>query len=181
MICQECHERPATVHFTKIVNGEKTTVQLCERCAQDKGEFFMMENNSGFSINNLLAGLMNFNPAAQQTKSQTESHSILQCENCKMTYQQFVNIGRFGCAHCYETFREQLTPIIKRLHSGNIKHGGKVPERMGGSIHIKKKIQQLKEELRSLIEKEEFEKAAELRDQIRSLESNLANGEEEGA
>lgn len=52
---------------------------------------------------------------------------------------------------------------------------------MGGSIHIKKKIQQLKEELRSLIEKEEFEKAAELRDQIRSLESNLANGEEEGA
>ena len=23
MICQECNKRPATLHFTKIINGEK--------------------------------------------------------------------------------------------------------------------------------------------------------------
>lgn len=36
MICQECNERPASVHFTKVVNGEKTVIQLCEHCAQEK-------------------------------------------------------------------------------------------------------------------------------------------------
>ena len=42
MICQECNQRPATLHFTKIINGEKTEVHLCEKCAQEKGEMFMM-------------------------------------------------------------------------------------------------------------------------------------------
>ena len=26
MICQECNQRPATLHFTKIINGEKAGV-----------------------------------------------------------------------------------------------------------------------------------------------------------
>ena len=26
MICQECNQRPATLHFTKIINGEKTEI-----------------------------------------------------------------------------------------------------------------------------------------------------------
>ncbi|MBS4179703.1 UvrB/UvrC motif-containing protein [Lederbergia citrea] len=178
MICQECKERPATLHFTKVVNGEKTAIQLCEKCAQEKGEFFMMDGAGGFSFNDLLAGLLNLDPSIQQAQSApSPTHQIIQCEVCKMTFQQFINIGRFGCANCYEAFKGQMTPILKRLHSGNIQHGGKVPKRIGGSIHLKKQVQLLKEELRSLVVQEEFEKAAEVRDQIRSLENNLSNGE----
>ncbi len=70
-----------------------------------------------------------------------------------------------------------MIPILKRLQSGNIRHGGKVPKRIGGSIHLKNKFMILKEELNSLIAEEEFEKAAVVRDQIRSLENNLTNGE----
>lgn len=178
MICQECKERPATLHFTKVVNGEKTTIQLCERCAQEKGELFMNEGSGSFSFNDLLAGLLNFDSAFQQTQPNTApSDSVLQCDVCKMTYPQFIKIGRFGCAHCYETFEEQLPPILKRLHTGNIEHGGKLPKRIGGSLHIKKQIQQLKGELQTLIADEEFEKAAEIRDQIRSFEKNYRDGE----
>jgi protein arginine kinase activator len=178
MICQDCNENPATFHFTKIVNGEKTSVQLCESCAQDKGGFFMMEGAAGFSINDLLAGLLNIDPAFQQTTPHTNPpHSIVQCEVCKMTFQQFINIGRFGCANCYTAFENRMIPILNRLQSGNIRHGGKVPERIGGSIHLKNKVHGLKEELNSLIAEEEFEKAAVVRDQIRSLENNLTNGE----
>lgn len=177
MICQECKERPASLHFTKVVNGEKTVVQLCERCAQEKGEMFLLEGGSGFSINDLLAGLLN--PSFQNTTPHSAlSSQIVQCDECGMTYQQFANVGRFGCANCYEAFKDQLIPILKRLHSGNIVHGGKVPDRIGGSLHLKKKIQELKGELVSLIEQEEFEKAAEVRDQIRSLEKKLIEGEE---
>ncbi|MCJ7843356.1 UvrB/UvrC motif-containing protein [Lederbergia sp. NSJ-179] len=181
MICQECKERPATLHFTKVINGEKTTIQLCEKCAQEKGDLFLNEGPGAFSFNNLLSGLLNFDSAFQQAKTSTTSTSpILQCDVCKMTYQQFAKVGRFGCAHCYETFRNQLVPVIKRLHSGNIEHGGKVPKRIGGSLHVKKKLQQLKGELQSLIANEEFEQAAKVRDQIRSLEKNFHDGEGNG-
>ncbi len=177
MICQECKERPASLHFTKVVNGEKTVVQLCERCAQEKGEMFLLEGDSGFPINALLAGLLN--PSFHSTTSHSALGSqITQCDVCGMTYQQFADIGRFGCANCYNAFREQLIPILKRLHSGNITHGGKVPKRIGGSLHLKRKIKKYKNELAALIEQEEFEKAAEMRDQIRSLEKKLAGGEE---
>lgn len=37
MLCQECNKRPATLHFTKIVNGEKTEFHICETCAKEKG------------------------------------------------------------------------------------------------------------------------------------------------
>ncbi|WP_326255781.1 UvrB/UvrC motif-containing protein [Lederbergia lenta] len=138
----------------------------------------MMDGSAGFSINDLLAGILNLDNVMQQTTSKpTPTAHVIQCDECKMTFQQFIKVGRFGCANCYNAFKERLTPILKRLHSGNIIHGGKVPERIGGSIHLKKKVQQLRAELRVLIEQEEFEKAANVRDQIRSLENNLVNGE----
>ncbi|MGE6260843.1 UvrB/UvrC motif-containing protein [Heyndrickxia sporothermodurans] len=177
MICQECNERPATLHFTKIINGEKTEFHYCDKCAQEKGEMFMFEGEPGFSINNLIAGLLNFDPVFQQTKQETiQKNEVLQCPHCKMTFNQFVNIGRFGCATCYDTFNNRLQSIIKRLHSGNIEHHGKVPKRIGGKVHIKRQIQQLKSDLQLAIKNEEFEKAAEIRDQVRSLEGSLLNG-----
>lgn len=179
MLCQECNERPATLHFTKIDNGEKTMMHLCQHCAQEKGEAFM--HNSAFSINNLLAGLLNFHNHVQQAEQPPViKKELLQCEECSMTYQQFIQIGRFGCANCYETFRDQINPILIRLHSGNGTHNGKIPSRIGGGIHLRKNIDTLKKSIQELITSEEFEKAAEIRDQIRSLERQLDQRDEGG-
>ncbi|RDI39040.1 UvrB/UvrC motif-containing protein [Falsibacillus pallidus] len=178
MICQECNERPATLHFTKIINGQKTEFHLCEKCAQDKGESFLFGDSSGFSINNLLAGLFSSDNIFQKEKQTLPKNEVVQCERCSMTLPQFINIGRFGCPNCYHAFRNHLDSILKRLHSGNTAHHGKIPERMGGSIHTKKQIHVLKEEMKAFIETEEFEKAAELRDEIRSLEKSLKQGGE---
>ena len=181
MICQECNERPATLHFTNFSNGEKTELHLCERCAQEKGEMFMMNQGPGFSINNLLEGLLNIDPSFNsKTKEPFHQESVLQCERCSMTFPQFVKIGRFGCANCYETFREQLTPITRRLHSGNSTHNGKIPKRIGGTIQVQRKIALLKQTLSAHISKEEFEKAVEVRDEIRSLEKKLTVKQQEG-
>ncbi|MBS4175742.1 UvrB/UvrC motif-containing protein [Bacillus sp. FJAT-49736] len=174
MICQVCQERPATLHFTKIINGEKTELHYCDICAQEKGEMFMFDGEPGFSINNLLAGLFNYDSTFQQSKQETiPRDNIIQCDHCKMTFKQFLNVGKFGCSHCYETFKDQLTPILKRLHSGNYEHHGKVPKRIGGSIHIKKQIQLFRDQLQTAIMQEEFEEAAEIRDKIRALEAQL--------
>ncbi|MFC4183900.1 UvrB/UvrC motif-containing protein [Saccharococcus thermophilus] len=181
MICQECKQRPATMHFTKIINGEKTEFHLCEQCAKEHGDMFMFYENDDFSLNNLLAGLLNFQtPMKEMTANTFPNSDILQCETCKMTYHQFTQIGRFGCSDCYRTFARYLPPILKRLHSGNSTHYGKIPKRKGGVLHLRKQLSILKQKLQELVAREEFEKAAEVRDQIRSLEYQLRQrGEEE--
>jgi protein arginine kinase activator len=181
MICQECNQRPATLHFTKIINGEKTEIHLCEICAHEKGEIFLLNGAPGFSIHNLLAGLLNIEPKYPLSQQDAfKPQEVLQCKECSMTFPQFVKVGRFGCANCYETFRDHLNPILKRVHSGNTEHYGKIPKRIGGSFHIRKSVEELKETLKVLIAQEEFEKAAEVRDEIRSLESKMTEHLEGG-
>lgn len=181
MICQECNQRPAALHFTKIINGEKAEVHLCEKCAQEHGEVFMFGGDSGFAINNLLAGLFNMDSSYQKpAQSPFHQEEVLQCSHCSMTFPQFLKVGRFGCAHCFETFKEQLKPVLRRLHSGNWAHTGKIPKRIGGGIYLKKQIEELKDELQVCISHEEFERAAKIRDEIRSLEKKIAGGQEGG-
>jgi protein arginine kinase activator len=170
MTCQECGERQATLHFTKIINGEKTEFHICEDCAKEKGEVLPGINNS-FSIHNLLSGLLNFDAPGGVV-----NHNIskpLQCEKCGLTYSQFSRSGRFGCAACYKSFGERLEPLLRKVHSGNISHRGKIPLRSGNLIQTRREIQELKDKLQRSITNEEFELAAQLRDQIRQLENSL--------
>lgn len=174
MVCQSCQERPASLHFTKTINGEKTELHLCDKCAQEKGEHYMFSQHPDFSIGNLLGGLLNQSaPFSSQPAHQYPQQKVLKCENCQTTFQQFVNKGKFGCAHCYEAFQNQLTPILKRLQNGNNVHTGKIPERIGGTLYLKKEITELKTRLQEAIAQEEFESAADIRDQIRSLEKKV--------
>ncbi|MFC3885261.1 UvrB/UvrC motif-containing protein [Bacillus songklensis] len=174
MVCQQCNIRAATLHFTKVINGEKSEIHLCEHCAKESGEMFSIPGNTGFSINNLLAGLLNVDSAPKESSAHTFTHNqVVQCPNCKLTYRQFAKFGRFGCAHCYETFRSSLTPFLKRLHAGNHLHKGKIPKRIGSNLHLKKELEKQKLKLKEYIAQEEFEKAATLRDEIRALEKTL--------
>ena len=166
MYCQECNKRPATLHFTKIVNGEKTEFHFCESCAREKGELIPGAPN-GFSIHNLLSGLLDFEPSGTSVKTQP-----LRCDQCGLTYNQFSKVGRFGCSACYKHFSHRLDPLFKRVH-GNTTHVGKVPKRAGGMIQYKRKIDRLKHELQLHVAREEFEQAAKIRDQIRELENKM--------
>ncbi|MBB3114254.1 protein arginine kinase activator [Paenibacillus phyllosphaerae] len=177
MLCQECGKRPASLHFTKIVGGEKTEFHICESCAREKGEGIPGTTN-GFSIHSLLSGLLDFEPSGgasgagpgYQAKGQT-----IRCDNCGLTYAQFSKMGRFGCSKCYSQFGDKLDPILKRVH-GNAVHVGKVPKRSGTRIKLKREIESLRRELHERIEREEFENAAQIRDRIRELERSVAEG-----
>lgn len=170
MICQECGKKPATLHFTKIVNGEKTEFHICESCARERGEM-IPGTAGGFSIHNLLSGLLDFEPASGGGKP--VKAAAPRCESCGLTYSQFSKLGRFGCSECYKYFDERLDPLFKRVH-GNTFHTGKVPKRTGGKIQQKREIDRLKKELVQRVEHEEFEAAARIRDQIKELERNIS-------
>ena len=79
--------------------------------------------------------------------------------------------GKVGCAECYRTFRAELAPSIRRIH-GNVKYIGKAPavsEEMSEAEKTAAEIASLREELTAAIKNEDFERAAMLRDKIRSI------------
>jgi len=172
LYCQDCGKKPATLHFTKIVNGEKTEFHICESCARERGEGIPGSPNS-FSIHSLLSGILDFEPNSNKAIGTAKPQSI-RCEECGLTYTQFSKIGRFGCSSCYREFSDRLDPLLKRVH-GNTVHVGKIPKRSGGQIQCKREIEQLRRDLQSHIEHEEFEDAAKLRDRIRELERKVSD------
>jgi protein arginine kinase activator len=89
-----------------------------------------------------------------------------------MTFEEFQRSGKVGCNNCYDVLEDNLNPLIRRLQ-GSIEHNGKVPARLSKSISISREISRLKELLLKAVEKEEYEKAAEIRDKIKSLEVGL--------
>lgn len=181
MICQECQERPATLHYSKIVNGEKTDIHLCETCANDSNNKYIFSQIGGYSVNDLLAGLFKGNNGIYEMKKNTLHHDkTLECPRCKMTFNQFTKIGRLGCSTCYETFKDQMKPIVKRIHSGNVSHTGKLPQKISGAISLKRKLNNLKAQMQSFIEKEDFEQAIQIRDEIRDIEKDLQILQKEG-
>lgn len=175
MECQECNQRPATLHFKQVINGKKAEIHVCEICAQEKG--YMTYPEEGYSLHNLLQGLFNFESPTMSNhrKEAFQSSKELQCPQCELTFNQFRRIGKFGCATCYDTFSTRLNTILRRVHSGNTKHYGKIPKRKGGNLHLKKEIEQHQEHLRQLIEEEAFEDAAKVRDKIKGLKEKQEN------
>lgn len=175
MICQSCNEREATVHITKIINGVKNEMHLCDECAKQKPEYNMMsQGNLGFplSFQNILDGFFEVMGSPSQVTPIEEKT----CPVCKMSFEDFRRTGRFGCSNCYNAFEPKIMPIVRRIH-GNIQHIGKVPKRTGGVLKLQRDIEKLKEQLKLAVAKEEYENAAKLRDKIREIESSMENGD----
>ena len=162
MLCNECGKNEARVHITHIINDKKTENHLCEECAKKSQSIF----NSNFSMENLFSAMLN-NAFSGATYLSSKG-----CSTCGMTYEQFRNTGKFGCSNCIETFKPKLMPVVKNMQ-GYDTHVGKIPKRAGGSYKVQKDIEKLREELKQMIDQEEYEKAAELRDKIRDMESNI--------
>lgn len=172
MLCQNCGEKEATIHLTKIINGEKNEVYLCEDCAEESGQISL--GKDPFSFQNLLADILNPNIDSSITKRKKD----LTCDRCGMTYREFSQKGLFGCSFCYNTFSNRLDPLAKRIHGSN-EHNGKVPKRRGGDLRIQRKIDNLRNKMEQAVDKEDFEKAAEIRDEIHELEEKMGGGDQE--
>jgi protein arginine kinase activator len=162
------------VHVAEITNGQKQETHLCELCAKEiqiHGFGFFPQMN----MNNFLAGLLNYDFNSSNV-NQVEATGK-NCEKCGVSEEQFAKKGLLGCGDCYPIFEEKMLPLLRRIH-GNTRHTGKVPERTGGRARLVKEIEVIKRQLKEAISREEFERAAQLRDSIRQMEKNLEEGGE---
>jgi protein arginine kinase activator len=158
MQCCVCKEREAKVHLTQIVGDKMQKVDLCEECAKQKG----VNDPAGFSLADLLLGL-----GASQEMEQAAGSSDLKCPHCGFTQADFKKAGRLGCSECYVTFADGLEGLLKSMHKG-IKHLGKIPQALQQSRDISEKLKALQKKLDKAVADEDFEQAAQVRDEIKA-------------
>ena len=161
MICDVCKTNEASVFLTQIVEGKMQKVNLCENCSKAKG----VDDPTGFALADLLLGL-----GAAQEIERGSGGVAQRCPSCGFSQADFKKTGRLGCAHCYETFGEGLTSLLKAMHKGTV-HAGKVPARISRILERENAMKALQRDLQQAVANENYESAAQLRDQIRQLET----------
>lgn len=159
MNCEHCGERAAEITLTEIEGHEMNTVHLCSSCASLKG---VTGGGSAPPIGDLLAHLGG--PAG--TRFDTDGDA---CDYCGTRQRDFRKHGRLGCPQCYAHFATQLRELLRRVH-GSSQHMGKVYVSSAVDMDdAEAHIATLKRRLERAVEVEDFEAAAELRDQIHTL------------
>ena len=169
MLCQFCKKREATIHVTNVENNKVRAIHICSQCAEERGLDQLKKSN--FAMTDFVAGLFDSAFAAAE-----KGVSLDSCPNCGTSYSVFQEVGRLGCSQCYEFFQKQLTPLLRSIH-GNTRHLGKVPQRFGKQVSLRRRVRELQEALELAIQLEQFERAAQLRDEIRKLSESERGGE----
>ena len=160
MLCQVCKKREANVHFKEIIGGEVRELHLCDICAKEKGlgeSFF-----PNFSLPELMLGLTELEVPLSLEKG-------AECSGCGLSYEDIRKKGKLGCSLCYQNFREYLDPLLEKIH-GKVYHSGKTPKKGKRKDRLDRKVYELRKKLEEAVRKEEYEKAAEFRDELRELE-----------
>lgn len=165
--CQACHQREAVVRLTQIVGEQVTTAHLCSKCAAERG----IETDAEVAqtpLGAFLAAMGKGAPGIAAAAATGES-----CPACHATLHDFRASGRLGCPKCWVAFERPLRILVRRVH-GAARHTGErydlaeefsitAPE-----LRARTRLE-LREQLRLAVVAEEFERAAEIRDQIRDL------------
>ena len=170
MLCQNCHKNEATVHLTQIVDGKAEKFHLCEECAAQKGiDVSGGPMDLGGMMEKLKDQLAHLKEDLEKPRA---APGPAACPACGMTRTEILKKGRLGCDRCYEAFAAEMLPVVVSLQHGD-QHLGKVPRH--ASDRMKHSVEQarLRRELDKAVAGENYELAAQLRDQIKLL---LAEG-----
>lgn len=172
--CRRC-SKPATLHITEMREGEVHELHLCETCYQEYLDYSETPEEPPTTDSE---------PpeiAIELTGDQTlEELDQTACPNCGISFREFRSQGRLGCPHDYTEFENELLPLLENIH-GETQHCGKLPTRAADSSHRQYELIRLRKELQQAVASEEYESAAQLRDAIVSLESELGLTDNETA
>ncbi len=158
MDCQKCGRKPATVFMTTVVGEELKRTDLCGDCARETGA---VHPSGLLSAENLVIG------SAHTPGVETEK-----CPACGYPADSLHKTGRLGCAVCYERFSATLVEALRESQKSLI-HVGKRPGRKNACR------EDLEVELRELIQSEQYEEAAKVRDRLAKWKAPARKGKTE--
>ena len=135
------------------INGKKAVRRVCKQCIA------RMQRGDAYAAQ--MALLSSFEPPEQE----------IYCPVCNTSWSDVLRRGYVGCATCYQAFEEQLQPLLVHLNGMPQQTSAENADANGAPENEKQmQISRLREEMFSAVNAEEYERAAQLRDQIRSLE-----------
>jgi protein arginine kinase activator len=166
MKCQKC-SKPATYHITDIDGGKAHEYHFCDEHAREHIDP-ARENAESAAIGKLAKGLIEGAKGAGTLREPSAADKQV-CPLCQLSFLEFRNSGRLGCPHDYEVFRDELMPLLENIHD-ETRHSGKVPRRAPRGSQRQTTLMQLRNDLKRAVAAEDYEAAARIRDQIKSLE-----------
>lgn len=179
MKCQHC-EKPATFHITELTGAEPQEVHLCEDHAQ---EFLAPQSNDSSPDASEEAAQEATPPLpfggkkphkVSQTAEELARLDQRTCPKCGITFHEFRQQGRLGCPFDYEFFQRELEPLLVNIH-GERQHVGKRPRSSSSATQLQAELLRLRREMRDAVQKEDYERASQLRDEIRRLDKDGTN------
>jgi len=166
MKCQKC-SKPATYHITDIERGKPREYHLCDDHAKlhlDPADEAVAEQPD---MSKVAQKLILGTPGPGRGEASTADKQV--CPICQISFSEFRNTGRLGCPHDYEVFRDELMPLLENIHE-ETRHAGKVPRRSPMISKQQTNLIQRRNELKRAVADEDYEAAARLRDEIKTLE-----------
>lgn len=159
--CGEC-KKPIAIKYTEIVGETITQTNMCADCPE------------------LQRRLYGTNPA-EHVANQMGVNAGLCCGNCGTTLEEVKRGHRLGCTECYNVFGDilviellashRLPPRFAPAKKSSPLHIGRAPGQTL-AINVSSRLLALSEALRETLNREDYEQAAWLRDQIRALTEN---------
>jgi protein arginine kinase activator len=168
MTCQICKQNPASIQVYELHEepdappgpaGTRIEKQsVCESCAKTLDLPYLPVKAISIDLWSLLQA------AKPRQEADTEA-----CPECGMTLAEFRSRGRLGCANDYELFQAHVSPLLERIHNAD-EHHGRRPGVAEPEPDSSSQVEALRVELEDAIQAEQYERAAELRDQLSALE-----------
>lgn len=178
MQCEGCQQNEATVHIQEVVGDKAKALHLCSECAVKRGLPIGDPEQLGLAslLYKLGAGAVEGEPSTEDGGDAGAGAEEASCPDCGLGEREFRQAGRLGCGRCYETFSALVEASLGNLHRGT-RHSGKIPG--GACPGAAARLQhggyaRLQEELARAVAAEAYERAAELRDQIRQQREHHA-------
>jgi protein arginine kinase activator len=166
MKCEICGARKAVIHIQQVIGKERVDLHLCEECALERGISGEGEH-AELSISNMLNGLLDIRDLKERKKAV--------CPQCGSSWESIQKREKLGCAECYSTFSREIHFLLEKMGAQSI-HRGKLPKGLSTYKRYLVDVVKLKEGLREALKKEDYEKAARIRDRIREMENSSEEG-----
>lgn len=152
MKCQNCGQHEATFHYRANINGEMMEQHLCPECAAN------MEGSV-------------FAQAGEQSMFQSMAGSLFG-ENGFFGEMPGALMGDFWAAPAWGMPRVADQSTVHAQQAPSVDRGPEIPVDAGEDVKKRRKINALHKEKENAIKTENFERAAELRDELYRLENS---------